>query len=229
MGQGINIVVAIIWRPTEDRKPAFNYVKNWYQKNLPEATIIEVDSGSEIFSRSGSRNSAVREARKLNADVVIVNDADTFPEIDALQEAIFDCLNDNLVHLPYTEYRSLQASGSEQLLNGALPGTCDHSVVYFACSGIYVLKPEVWWKHYGQDERFASWGYEDSAWLVAHKTLLGSEPIRHEGRAFAITHNTDEQQNDFIEANAALCYKYLKNDGNMSGMRKLAMQGLANL
>lgn len=226
MASNINIGIVIPWRPKPDRVKGFDFVTKWYKDNMPEATIILSDNKDEPFSLSGSRNIGVLSAQEMGVDVVVINDADTFPEKDALTEAIFDCLNDGLVHLPYNHYRSLQIEGSKQLFRGLPPSQCHYFEVPGACSGVYVCTPDTWWSHYGQDERFKGWGFEDAAWWSAHKTILGSEPVRHDGRVYALTHKSEVKEGPNYEANAALCYKYIQSESNRDEMISLASQGL---
>ena len=226
MAQNINIGIVIPWRAKPDRVKGFNAVVNWYKENIPEAHIILADSGDSPFSLSGSRNSGVRQAQDMGMDIIVINDADTFPEKDALMEAIFDCLNDGLVHLPYNQYKSLQIDGSKQFFRGLPLSQCDYFEVPGACSGVYVCTPETWWSHYGQDERFRGWGFEDAAWWSAHKTILGQEPVRHEGSVYALTHKSEVKEGPQYEANAALCYKYIQAESDKNLMISIASQGL---
>lgn len=226
MASNINIGIVIPWRSKPDRLKGFHAVVKWYEDNLPEAKIILSDAKGNPFSLSGSRNDGVAKAEELGMDVVIINDADTFPEKDALMEAIFDCLNDGLVHLPYNKYKSLQIDGSKQFFRGLPLSQCEYFEIPGACSGVYVCAPRTWWSHCGQDERFRGWGFEDAAWWSAHKTILGEEPIRHEGSVYALTHKSEVKEGPQYEINAALCYKYLQAESDIEVMKSLASEGL---
>jgi cellulose synthase/poly-beta-1,6-N-acetylglucosamine synthase-like glycosyltransferase len=226
MESNIKIAIVIPWRAKADRVKGFNFVTEWYKNNLPNSEIILADSKDKPFSLSGSRNIGVLSAKEMGADVVVINDADTIPQKDALMEAVFDCMNDNLVHLPYNQYKSLQIEGSKQLLRGLPAEQCHYFEVPGACSGVYVCTPDTWFSHYGQDERFRGWGFEDAAWWSAHKTILGHEPVRHEGSVYSLTHKSEVKEGPQYEANAALCYKYLQAESNKDEMIALASQGL---
>lgn len=221
-----NISVVIPWRTQESRKYAFRIVTEWYQENLPEADIIAVDDGRVPFCLSGTRNLGVRQAEAAGADIVILNDADTVPELSALRFAIYKAMRDDRVVLPYNEYHSLQDIGTNQFVKGTPLSECHSIVVKGACSGVYVFQPKVWWSHYGQDERFRGWGFEDAAWFAAHTTLIGREPRRVAGRVFAFTHKSETKKGPDYERNAQLCYHYLQAQGNVEKMTELASQGL---
>lgn len=215
----MNIVVVIPWRYQASREYAVKLVTAWYANNLPEAKIVKVDADDELFNLSAARNLGVKQ--NGDSDVVILNDADTIPELAALQEAIEQCQHTGLVHLPYNEYRSLQLTGTHEYLNGKPADQCDHLVVDGACSGIYVTTPQTWWSHNGQDESFRGWGFEDAAWMAAHKTLLGQEPRRHDGRVYAFHHESADKEGKQYEANAARCFAYLQAEGDVEAMRRL--------
>ncbi|WAC51886.1 hypothetical protein [Frigoribacterium sp. SL97] len=65
-----------------------------------------------------------------------------------------------------------------------------------------------WRSHGGQDERFRGWGFEDAAWYLAHTTLLGEAPRRHEGMVFALHHQAEVREGPQYDANAALMQRY---------------------
>lgn len=225
MEKNINISVVIPWRATADRQYAFNIVKNWYRENLPDAEIIFADDQKRHFCLSGCRNIGVKMAEDNGADVVVINDADTLPEIDPLLEAIVAAHEDNYVHLPYTEYRSLRLGGTKEFRSGKPLRECDAFIVEGAVSGVYVSSPKTWWSHYGQDERFRGWGFEDAAWCTAHKVILGKDPIRHQGAVYSMHHKSANKKGILYERNAQLCAIYFSMPDKES-MSNLAKEGL---
>jgi hypothetical protein len=50
---------------------------------------------------------------------------------------------------------------------------------------------------------------EDVAWLIAHRVLLGAEPARHEGRVYALHHESAAKHGDQYERNVARYHRYL--------------------
>lgn len=224
------VLVAIPWRPQEHRLVAFDLTLQRYAEILPEPNMLICTVGSlhEPFCLAACRNQAARTAaEQVEADVVVIGDADTLPEREPLLAAIEGAATDGLVHLPYTEYRSLRADGTAQYRAGKPLADCDHLVVEGACSGVYVTTPKTWWAHGGQDERFLGWGGEDAAWYAAHTTLLGVEPVRHEGRVFALHHESAAKDGEQYTANFALVYRYHQAQGNEAAMRALIAESVS--
>lgn len=214
------VTVIVPWRRMPTREAAYDFVTAWYRRVLPDARVLSVDSDDRLFNLARCRNLGVAEVDDLD-EVVIITDADTFPEAGALQAAIADAADSGLVHLPYTEYHWLGARGTEQLLEGTIPLDCDYELVNGACSGVYVATARTWWAHGGQDERFRGWGFEDSAWYTAHETLLGAPPRRHSGAVFAMHHATQLREGAQYERNASLARRYRAAAGDPERMRQL--------
>ena len=81
------LIVLIPWRPQPSRVSAFDAVVAWYRENLGDVDIRTVDSDDEVFNLARCRNLGIASIDDENS-VVIINDADTIPELDALLEAI---------------------------------------------------------------------------------------------------------------------------------------------
>jgi hypothetical protein len=204
---------------------AFDRLREWYATEFPELPFRTVDSGDPVFNLSRCRNLAVAATRP--GEVVVLNDADTIPEAEALRSAIAAARHDRRVHLPYREYRWLGHNGSAQYAAGVPLMDCGFEVVHGACSGVYVTTPEAWHAHGGQDERFRGWGFEDAAWNLAHATLLGSPPARHDGRVYALHHVGADRFGDQYDANAALMDRYRGAAGDPDGMARLVEEALS--
>ena len=212
--------VIVPWRASPSRQSAFAAVCRWYAEQLPDAELLPVDSTDDVFNLSQARNTGLAAVRDPHG-VVVINDADTLPERDALLAAIAAAADSNLVHLPYTEYRWLGAAGSAQFAAGMPLRECDFELVRGACSGVYVTTPATWWLHGGQDERFRGWGFEDAAWYVAHETLLGEPPTRHPGRVYALHHAPERRDGPQYDANAALMDRYRSAANDATAMRQV--------
>ena len=218
-------LVAIPWRPQPDRVYAHDLTTARYRYLLPDATLVDVDTTHEPFCLAACRNEGIRLAEAGGYDVVILADADTLPEHGPLTAAIEAAAADTRVHLPYTEYRSLRADGTRQYLAGRPLPACRALAVDGACSGVYVTTPATWWSHGGQDERFLGWGGEDAAWYTAHTTLLGAPPARHNGRVYALHHESAVKEGDQYTANFTLVHRYQQADGDPDAMRALLNEG----
>lgn len=215
------VLVAIPWRSQPHRVYAHDLTVARYRELLPDADLRDVDTDHEPFCLAACRNQAVRLAELGGYDVVVVGDADTLAEREPLHEAIDAARTSGLVHLPYTQYRSLRRAGTKQYRAGVPLEDCSHLVVDGACSGVYVTTPATWWSCGGQDELFKSWSPEDAAWMIAHKTLLGAEPIRHEGVVYALHHDSPTKEGEHYEAGYARIYRYMQAEGDPDAIRAL--------
>jgi len=221
------LTVLVPWRPQPSRIEAFEALKAWYARHVPDAVIRTFDSDDEIFNLSACRNIAIASIDDEN-EVVVINDADTVPELAPLRQAIADAATSNLVHLPYDRYHWLGREGTAQFLAGAEPADCAYELVIGARSGVYVTTPKTWWSHGGQDERFRGWGFEDAAWYLAHETILGEPPRREDGLVFALHHVAQAREGEQYDANAALMERYRSVAGDPSGMLALVTGSAAN-
>ena len=219
-------VVVIPWRAQESRLAALDAVTAWYRENLPAAEIRLVDCEDVMFNLAQARNLGVASVDDPDS-VVVIGDADTIPQRESLLAAIAGAAESGRVHLPYTEYRWLGASGTAQFTAGAALVDADFELVRGACSGVYVTTPRTWASHGGQDERFRGWGFEDAAWYLAHSTILGEPPRRHEGRVYALHHVAAERAGEQYEANAAHMERYKAAASDPVAMSALVDEGLA--
>lgn len=220
------LTVIIPWRAQPSRLAALDAVVAWYQAEFPDADIRLVDSGDEPFNLARCRNLGVASAGNPD-EVVVIGDADTIPEGASLRAAIAAASGSDLVHLPYTEYRWLGEAGMAQFVAGTPLADCEFELVRGACSGVYVTTPRTWALHGGQDERFRGWGYEDAAWYLAHETLLGAPPQRHEGRVFALHHVAETRSGAQYDANGAHMQRYRDAAGDSGAMRTLVEEATA--
>lgn len=208
--------VWIPWRPQPSRVQAANYVIAWWENH--GFTVHLIDTPHETFNLAACRNKAVQQAA---SHVIVIADADTLPEPLSLAEAILAASDEHGTVLPYTEYRSLRASGSEQAYSGATLSACDHITIPDACSGIYVTTKAGWGKHHGQDENFQGWGCEDAAWWITHETIIG-EPHRIHGTVYALTHESQDKTGNPTLNNYARIYHYQQARGNRERIIELA-------
>jgi hypothetical protein len=214
--------VVIPWRPKPDREQALADVRAWYAQHVPDATIRLVDTDDAVFNLARCRNTGAASVDP--DDVVVLNDADTLPEHDALLAAVAAARTSGRVQLPYDRYHWLGAEGTAQFRAGTPLPDCDFTLVHGACSGVYVTTRRTWEAHGGQDERFRGWGFEDAAWNLAHTTLLGAPPQRHEGRVYALHHVAEVRNGPQYDANADLMERYRAASVSPEAMRALVSE-----
>lgn len=196
----MKIVLVIPWKPAPSREKPLKAVLDWYKTNLPDIEIIFANASEDMWLPSASRNIGVKRAQEARADVVIMNDADTIPEISSLLEAINEAYNDNLIHLPYMNARYLDEESSEQYYNNEKSiQDCKHTAYPYPQSdgGIWVFKPDAWWEIGGMDEHFKQWGYEDRALQFAHIVIKGDYFARHNGTIYSFNHQTQIHDAEF--------------------------------
>jgi hypothetical protein len=207
----IKIGVVIPWREQPSRVEPFKKVVSWYQNNLPEAQIYFPNHPGEVYMPSHTRNDGVRQAQADGVDVIVMNDADTIPQIGPLIEAIGAAYLDGLIHNPYTRYKMLKTEGTKQHLEIGIPlVSCSSTTFRDACSGTNVFTPDAWWKLGGMDEKFLQWGYEDTAMYIAHKVINGVPFVKHKGTVFALGHDAQEKTGTHYANNELVFNNYRK-------------------
>lgn len=183
------VYVVIPWKYHESRVQAYEIVKEWYAKNLPEATVVSLTYSEVEWLPSHTRNLGVRFAEEHGADIVILNDADTFPDkIDTLLQTIDAAMTDDFIHNPYTEYRFYKLEATNQYYKTRSFMNCAFRIEHGSNAGIWVFKPSSWWLLGGMDEKFKKWGYEDTAFEYVHTLVHGKPLVKHVGIIHALDH-----------------------------------------
>lgn len=202
------IQVGIPWRPTDDRMPAFEQTTAFYRNHGFEVVAADQKRPGYHFNIAAARNRLVRELMRPST-VYVLSDADTIPQFESLCAAILGVLRGSgAVHLPYHLYEREGAGG----------GPNDPRYIDGACSGILVFGPEVWHTLAGQDEAFEGWGFEDTAFRLAHETLIGPM-VRYAGTVRALRHTPAGQNN--VPVNRRRYLQYRDAYGNQAAMRLL--------
>jgi hypothetical protein len=213
------VVVAIPWRAQPARLAAHAFVRRWYADVLPDAPVVEVDTEHQPYNLAAARNLGVRRAAALDADVVVVGDADVV--IDRphhLLEAIEAAAADGWMHMPFDDQLYLTADETAGLIDRAqAPQRRGHR----GNGCCYVVQPDAYWAFGGSDERFSGWGGDDDQLVAAATTLVGL--TRHDGVAWSL-HHADECRDVGSERhrpNSQLAIRYWKAMGNERAMRAL--------
>lgn len=206
-------MVVIPWREQPSRIPLLKLVKDFYITNLLGIEIIYSDRPGEFWNAAASRNDGVKKAQEAGCDVVIINDADTIPEIEPLLEAIQSCQKGNMIHNPYSHCKVFSKEETFRHYDGMkLQDIYCTNVFTTSNGGVYVCTPEAWWSIGGMDEKFVQWGYEDSAFEVAHKIIKGVKLVKHDGNIYSLKHQEqfhDKGYSENEEKNRQLYMKYL--------------------
>lgn len=178
----MTVAVCIPWRSVLDRVPAHQRVVDYWTHHGFD--IFHGDTTSPRFNISAARNIAVATA---SADISIVADADTIPDIAAVWRAIERCADDDgLVDYPFTQYRHIPGdwTAKADLLAAPVVQSYTRSV-----GGLLICQTALYWTLGGMDERFTGWGYEDSAF---HAKALTLARVRRENAIiFSFDHAAD--------------------------------------
>lgn len=213
----MNIVVVMPWRPQPARLAAHDYCRAWWARTLPDAPLIEVDTDHHPYNLAAVRNEGVRQAEELDADVVVIADADAvIVPADSLHAAI-TAAGDGRLHMPFTAQRYLTEAETETLLVGGTVDLAGHH----GNGAAYVIQPRSYWAAGGSDERFSGWGGDDDQLVAACSTLIGLE--RWFGTVLSLWH-ADERRPVGAEEhrpNAELAARYWRVNGDKQAMRAL--------
>jgi glycosyltransferase involved in cell wall biosynthesis len=212
----VRVVVAIPWRPTPERAAGFECTRARWLELLGPVPILELDTDHHPFNLNAARNLGVRMAAELDADVVVVSDADAVLADDVNVPSVLAAVAGGL-HLPYTAQRYLTPRETAAVLAGDTRPLGGHH----GNGACYVTRPDAWWSWGGGDERFSGWGGDDDQ-IVAAATCL-SRLERHHGTVLSL-HHADERRPVGTEEhrpNAELARRYWSRIRNPVGMRRL--------
>lgn len=172
------ISLCIPWRPEPAREAAFARVMDWWETNFGLTAIFADSDPGLPWHLSEARNRAVSQA----SGVVIIADADTVPEYQAIETALE--MAGGCVIYPFGEYVTLPADTVHvEDLESISPVSVNDSSV----GGVIVTDTDTYWCLGGMDERFErQWGFEDSAFARAAITLSRVE--RLPGMVFSFDH-----------------------------------------
>jgi len=153
------------------REEIFSIVKTKVTEMYPWDGVVVGDSGHDQFNRAATRNSIVREAHEMGADVVVICDADSIPEDFNLHIGIKRAFERDEFVVPFEtvrviHYKSVFRSYADYK---TIPEVRTYGP---SCGGIFICRPSTWAFLGGMDERIQGWGYEDQIFLVALKTFL---------------------------------------------------------
>jgi Glycosyltransferase like family 2 len=198
-GKGISIIIPFrCVDPDDQRVRNFEWLKAYWQEQLPAAEIIVGEDPSDCpFSKSVAVNNGVAES---TGDILVIVDADGYISADKVLY-VADEIRDaqergqRLWFVPYRQFYRLTEAASAELLDSdpadplefpePLPsalamGDNDPRIGHWYGAAIQICSREAFDIVGGWDERFRGWGGEDAAATHAmdtlyapHKTLPG--------------------------------------------------------
>lgn len=126
------------------------------------------------FRRGASRNRAMHKLWGRGFDVVVLCDADSYPEPEPLTEAIEDAYLDERIHFPHNIVQPLGKHGEFLRAYGPSAGGC------------WVSRPDAWFDAGGMEER-GGWSVDDRTFLE-QISAMGLGPVYHEGKLTCLWH-----------------------------------------
>ena len=190
----MKIGIVIPWRETPSRLKPFEETLSWYKKHFADALFYFPDAPGDKWQPSATRNLGVRQAEADSCDIIVMADADTIPEIQSLTNTINSAVDTDYIHNPYTSYKIISYTETQEYFNGHKTDINNLDGNYFdhACGGVWVFKPSSWWLIGGMDEKFIGWGYEDPAYEHAHKVIHGVGFRKHPGLIVGLGHEAQD-------------------------------------
>lgn len=187
----MDATVAIPWRPTPDRVPAFKRcLEFWINHNFP---VVTADSDPTLpFHCNIARNNAIAKA---TTDIIISADGDTLPEdIAQVHEAIkIVSESPETVVWPFTTY--VYVFGWEVNNPDLSTARVVHAIDNMS-AGIVVFHKDTYADLGGYDENFqlGAWGYDDLAFHHCAETLTTTR--RLPGRVFSFDHEVNRDTSE---------------------------------
>jgi hypothetical protein len=152
--------------------------------------------------RGKARNAIVEQFKDF--DVIVLCDADSYPQEGPLKQAIEDAYVDYKIHFPHTTIWQLDSQGGLKYPYGPSAGGC------------WVFRPETWAYLGGMEER-GGWSVDDRSFLEVMKTFeLG--PVYHRGVLTCLWHATEARI--VPPEDKAIIQEYLDLSGKPLEMRR---------
>lgn len=204
----MRVAVVTPWRTSDPwRTRAWTYVSQ--HLTIAGYRPTPYDSGSEPFSRAGSRNLAVRTER--DADVVILHDADMVAPARSYRAMATLAVETGRLVVGFSEYRALDERTTTRVLKyNADPFAMKPigTTLDWSTGGIIAITPDGWARVGGMDERFRGWGCEDFAFAHAASVVLGPL-VRLQTPAVHLWHPRPGAEREYLDENAELMAEYL--------------------
>lgn len=192
---GVVKVVTLVPRRAGDphRDRLWEFCRSWWQADHPDWPIVEGHHDTGPFNRSAALNQAARG----DWDVAVVIDADIIANPTAAATAVDIAHGTGRLVISHHDRVMLNRRGTDQVLDGYRGPwrvkAMVETVYTDSVSCCLAIPRQAWDAVGGFDERFAGWGYEDSAFHIAVETLTGSTAVRLASELFHLWHATSSE------------------------------------
>lgn len=172
--------------------------------------IVEGDHLTGPFSRSAALNTAARQAGDW--DTAILLDSDVLVDLKTVEQGVELSEHTGKVVHPFRIWKGLNPGMTDEVMKG-YSGNWDRGIkeTYNDNISACVIVPRrVWECTGGFDERFQGWGWEDSAWMWAVRSLTDTN-LRLKGDLWHLFHHPSPERNSasrLWKANRDLALRY---------------------
>jgi hypothetical protein len=184
--------IVVPWRSTPERELSFELAWRYNNVTFADFKIYFSDSVGEKFNVSEARNRGCIQAIEDGYKFLIVMDADTIFERNAIVDALNVVAGGDVISYLYTNSLEPHLGLCEGLSKGNIQlsevDRDTYSVEGHVGSG-WAMSSEMFWKMNGWDENFVGWGYEDTALDKAYEILHGSPMLRVPGKCYRLYHS----------------------------------------
>lgn len=204
------------------RDKNWSWVRQRYEKLIPEAEICLGNYPYEPFSRSRAINQAARLATR---DIFLIADTDIIFDLNDLTRWL-ELLSQYTWVIPFSKRYNLTPDKTNWLLQQDygidIKNVSLGSLEIIECPGSLNLVPRRYFEVIGGfDTRFEGWGGEDNAFKMAMDTLCGPS-INADNVVWHLWHPPANINSNQYQLNYSLYEKYCQASGNRTAMLKLA-------
>ena len=202
MTQNLRVDAAIVvpWRSTPEREYSFELAWKYNGPAFSDFKVYFSDSVGERFNVSEARNRGCIQAIEDGFRVLIVMDADTIFERNAIVDALNVVAEGDVISYLYTSSMEPYLDICARLEGGEIqPHEIEEHPANSSLGHIgsgWAMSSEMFWKMNGWDENFIGWGYEDTAFDKAYRVLHGSPMERVLGKCYRLFHS-ERDNKDF--------------------------------
>jgi GT2 family glycosyltransferase len=186
----VNVAIVAPRRPDGGhRDRLWDLCRSELERDFPDWPIHEGRHDDGPFNRSAAINAAAEQAGDW--DVAVIVDADITITPDQLRAGVERAQQTGRMVLPYKVRRSVNRTGTEQILNGYRGSWARwvEETQEWNVSTVVIVPRPLWDAVGGFDERFIGWGGEDEAFHAACLALAGVD--RLDGDTWHLWHPKD--------------------------------------
>jgi hypothetical protein len=187
----VDAAIVVPWRTATGREQSFELAWKYNNPEFADFKIYFSDSVGDKFNVSEARNRGCIQAIEDGYKFLVVMDADTIFERNAVVDALKVVSEEDVISYIYTWSLELNGWTCDALSDGRIQFS---EVSDFASkteghvgSG-WAMTSEMFWQMNGWDENFQAWGYEDIAFQKAYELISNNPMLRVPGNCYRLWH-----------------------------------------